>query len=396
VEVRADLEALSKQIAAEIPVQLATAKRQPVGAPGEVSYSVRRGKVRLNVEGDRLVVTVPVEVEVELCKPLGPFCPTYGKCSPRLSARASVPTLLGENYEIGRSEVGISLVRSCTIAGIDASSEIRRYAHRELGQVKRRIDRALPRIRPSVEGVWELLHHPVALGGSTCLRIAPDRLLQAPPAVTGSMLTARLAAVGKLGVEAPCASPDAPVKPAALPRLTTERELEPGVALQVPVYMAWSDVSAALLRSVRTKDDAALGLVEIEARAAERDGKARVALHASVAGETCGDAWFLADPWYDPTTSRVRLRDVSALSPSPFTDALARRISVAAAIALPVDVSAAPNALEAVLLDFTQGLPKNVSAEAKLDPVSIELVVPDARGLVAVPRIQGNATLNVR
>ena len=257
----------------------------------------------------------------------------------------------------------------------------------------------MPTIRPSVAGVWELLHHPISLGGTTCLRIAPERLLQAYPAVESGVLTARLAALGELSVEEPCVAPNAAVKAPPLPRLSTEANFPAGVELNVPIRVGWEEASTALTRAVGTGGDPNLRILQIDAHATQRNGKARAALHTTVTGRACGATWFLAEPWYDPATSRLRLRKVTPANPAdagPEISALVQRITDLAAIALPVDVSAAPNALETMMLAFGRDLSKGVVAEADLADVAIEHVALDEQGLIAVPTIRGHATISVQ
>jgi hypothetical protein len=390
VDFEANIAALEREIGREVPTRLATVKGMPIGAPGEVSYTVDRGSFDVKLAGDRLDVTIPVSVEAEVCKPLGPFCPTYGRCSPRLAAKVSVPALLGADYEIPRSRVSIGVTRGCTIAGFDATPEIRKAAGQQAGMVQSRIDRSIPKLRPFVQNAWELLHVPVALGNTTCLRIQPDSLTQAHPRLNDQMLYARISATGSLAVEDPCEKPDAAIRPSALPPLATG-DAPDGVALEVPIRIAWADVSAAITRSAGTSL-----LVKAEARSAP---DAKVAIKATLSGTVCGTTWLLAEPWFDAKTSRVRLRNVTLAPGQPAfgeREALARTLADSATIQLPVDVGSAPNALESMVEGLARELPPSVRLVADMKPMAVKRVLVDTEALVPIATLAGSAKTEVK
>lgn len=396
VAVHAELAALERALGKEVPVTLAAERRRPIGTPGEVTYVVRRGRLGIALDTARLTVKVPVEVEAEVCKPLGPFCPTYGRCSPRLLATASVPLLLSESYEIGKSRVSIAVQRECNIGGYDATPQIKSRAQNEVGQVQARIDAAMPAIRPSVAGVWELLHHPVALGTTTCLRIEPDRVTQNRPAVRDGALMTELGAEGTLSIQDPCAR-DVAVKPAPLPRLVVSDAPDTGVELRVPVRTSWVDVSAELTRALTTK---AASAAEIRVVKVEAEGSgALVAMRATLAGATCGTVRLLAEPWFDASSTRIRLRNVTAppgrakLADGPL---LERLIETHAAITLPVDLSAGPAALTTLALGFARDLPEGVEIDAKIGKSAVPRVQPEREGLVALAIFSGHTTFRLR
>src|SRR5690606_37494711 len=82
---------LLREIASHIPETLATAKRRPIGTPGEVSYTVTRGSVDSSIADGAFHVTTLANASIEICKPVGPFCVTYGRCQPVLATTVSLP-----------------------------------------------------------------------------------------------------------------------------------------------------------------------------------------------------------------------------------------------------------------------------------------------------------------
>lgn len=400
VEVNASLAALERELAKQVPVTLATERHRSVGTAGEVSYVVRRGRFGVALDISRLTVKVPVEVEAEVCKPLGPFCPTYGRCSPRLMALASVPLLLSDSYEIGKSRVSISVHRPCIIGGYDATPQIKSQAANQVGQVQSRIDAAMPDLRPSVNSVWELLHHPIALGSSTCLRIEPDRVTQNRPVLKDGALITELGAEGTLRIEDPC-EPNVAVKPGPLPRLVTSEAAATGVELRVAVRTSWLDVSAELTRSLTKKgaSEAETRVVKVEAEGTQLGPRALVVMRATLAGATCGNLRLLAEPWFDGEAGRLRLRRI-VLAPGapevPGFAALAASIEQHASAALPVDLSAGPAALTALVQGFGRDLPGGAEIDAKIAKSAVARVHPEREGLVALAVFSGHTTFRLR
>jgi hypothetical protein len=402
VDISAAVGTVKRELSKNVPVQLARARNQPIGTPGEVSYTVSRGSFDIGLARDRLVVATPISVEAQVCKPLGPICPIYGRCSPRLAAVASVPLTLGDDYELGHSRVSVSMTRGCVIAGFDASDEIRKNAAQQVGGVQRRIDASVPKLRPYVEGTWRLLQTPVALSGTTCLRIAPGALVQKKPTLASGTLGLRFGVLGTLSVEEPCNADAAPAATLPLPKLRVDDDLPAGVSLQVPLRISWADASADLTRSLTSTAARTAHVHVVKARAiGVMVGTApRVLLTTTVSGTLCGDAYLLAEPWYDAAASRVRLRQV-VLAPGTDLEAsdvaeLTALVEQHATVALPLDAASAPNALQALVERLAEDLPEPVRAEVALEPARVEPVLLDGESLVPIISLTGKATVRVQ
>lgn len=397
------VERLKRELSRQVPSTLARARGRNIGTPGEVSYEVRRGEFDVRLDKDRLLVSTPVSAEVEVCKPIGPFCPTYGRCSPRLLSTASVPVVLGKDYDVGRSNVSIALTKSCVIAGFDAAPEIKKLASKEAGGVQRRIDGALPELRPAVEAGWKQLFVPVSLGASTCLRIAPERLAQARPSLSNGTLSARIAVTGRLRVEQPC-EPNVAVSPTPLPPLDVEASLPNDVTLEVPIRIAWSEVGAELTRSLAAKDAtaSAVRIVRATVRGTTHDARSVLALDVTLEGNVCGEARFFAEPTWDSKASRLRLASVRLAPGQPKRAGLLagagveRLITERGAIALPVDVSGTPTALEGLVERLTAERPQGVDVAVDVQPARIERVLIDAEALVPIASFRGSALIRVQ
>jgi hypothetical protein len=404
VDVIAKPKAVAREIERQVPTILADVRRQPVGAPGEASYRVRRGPFGVALQGERLFVTTAVVADIEVCKPFGGLCIRYGTCNPELAAAVSIPAALGRDYSIGRARASINLTRPCYILGNDVSGPIRDAARDQIAQVERRVNGALPDLRTPLSQAWQLLQLPLALGPGTCIRVEPERLIQEKPRTSDGAITTRIGVVGRVGVERPCSTEPTQEPLRSLPELEQVAEATPGVILRVPIRIGWSDVSAELSRSLgsRAGSPAPVRILRARARGSSRNGKGVVALETTLEGPVCGDVAWLAEPWYDPATSRVRLRGV-ALAPrqerlAELIDdyALERTIEKQAALALPVDVSGAPVALRDWVRRAAAGRAGPIEDRFEMQPPRIDSVLPETDALIPIATLVGTAAVELK
>jgi hypothetical protein len=229
---------LRRKLAARIPVLLAQESGRPIGAAGRVSYAARRSGFSFSLDQGRLAVTTDVSTQVRVCKPLGPFCPVYGTCQPSFRARASIPLVLGPDFELGKSRAVVQLTRSCVIAIYDATTELRRIARQQSQQVKQQVDSALPSLRPHAEQLWQALHQPLRLESGRCLRITPHQLTQSRPRLGDGRLSIRVELSAQLALDNACDDPEEQGEPPPLPPLEVVDDLPAGAALRTTVPTA--------------------------------------------------------------------------------------------------------------------------------------------------------------
>jgi hypothetical protein len=396
--------AVAREIERQVPSVLADVRRQPVGAPGEASYRVRRGPFGVALERDRLFVTTGVVADIEVCKPFGALCIRYGTCNPQLAAAVSIPAALGRDYAIGRARASIELTRPCYILGNDVSGPIRDAARDQIAQIERRVNGALPDVRAPLAQAWQVLQLPLALGPTTCVRIEPERVVQERPRMADGAIATEFGVLGRVRVERPCAATEAPGTLRSLPELEQVADAGPGLLLRVPIRVGWSEVSAELSRSLASRADkpAKVRIVNARAQASSRGHEGVVAIETTLHGPVCGDVTWLAEPWYNPTTSRVHLRKVAlAAQHAPLAQlleeyGLERAIEEQAALALPVDVSSAPAALRDLVRRAAAGLPETIGVSVELSPPQIGRVLPESDGLVAVATVVGKASVELK
>src|SRR5690606_34028340 len=134
---------LLAELAAHIPGTLAQAKRRPIGAPGEVTYTVKRGALDSSVDNGVFHFVTLANAEIEICKPLGPFCVTYGRCQPVLATTVSMPLSLTRDFAWQRATSKVHAERGCRIAGFDVTERLTSIARANLDAIERRIQSSL-------------------------------------------------------------------------------------------------------------------------------------------------------------------------------------------------------------------------------------------------------------
>ncbi len=405
---------LARELEHQVPRQLASASGRDIGLAGEVSYRVERGGFGFGVHGASLAVTTPIKVEVEVCKRLGPVCLLYGACQPRLRADVSLPLLMDAQYRLGPSQVTVKVERGCVLQpiGLDQSARIHQAARDQQVMVKRRVDGLLPDIRADVASVWRILHTPVAIDNSLCLRIRPTGVdqqhpkLSAPAAGSDQTLTTRISIRGEVRVEDACqATQDAgPITP--LPAPTLASEVAPDVALEVPIFLEWSDVTAQLNRALSgQRVSTARGEIQIakvSVQPTSQRGKSRLALTLTLSGVACGQVKFLTDIDVDMSRKVLVLRSIAPLKageaslPDEATQRLTALVLRRVALDLPVDLSAAPSTLEGLVRRLTQDLPPQVKLSLQVEPAKVSQIIALQRALVPVISLNGHARLSAR
>jgi hypothetical protein len=205
-----------------------------------------------------------------------------------------------------------------------------------------------------------------------------------------------------LRVEQPC-DPES-IAPTPLPELSTEAALPGDVSLEVPISIGWNDVSEELTRSLAAQEPGDRGpqITEAKARPTTLDGRGVLALDLTVKGATCGQVRVLADPLWDAETSRLRLANPRIAPGQPKRSELLKSsgieqlVAARGAIALPVDVTGTPTALQALVERLTHERPAGVDVRAEVEPARIERVAVASEGLVPIASFRGKAAVRVR
>lgn len=394
VEVAAKTSWISSRLESEVPPLLGEGQRS-IGVPGRVTYRVHRGAFGFDLSGSRLVVSTPVTADVSLCKPIAGFCPTLGRCSPTLAVAATVPVVLGESFQVGKTEVRTELVRGCRILGVDASAEVESQAARETRKVEREIERVRSHLQRELLTGLEALQQPLSLGSNGCLRIRPERALQRTPRLEKGMFTTALTLEGTLAVEPSCANPAHGDQSA--PKLSVAKQV-PETHVQVPVPISWAVALPELTRTIGSKGGA-FTVMSLRARGVKEQGQPRVLLGLEVQG-VCGTVWMTARPTVAAEGRAVRLSDTRPVSSytgdlvAAQLKSLVEQVQGRARVSVPGDilrirdgllgsVDPAATSLAGMKLDFT--------VAPTYDPVLV-----DDQGLVLVLGLKGRIRVNLQ
>lgn len=282
VEALIPLAALTEAVDDNLPKVLAGAQRKPIGAPGEITYQVTRGKPVLSVKKGALVVDLPVMASVEICKPLGPICPTYGRCQPTLASRTTLPLEPTSDWKLAGASVAVSVQTGCSVAGLDATAEVKKAAETGRRRAQGQIATALNRGEAELKKLMGRLAHPIALTADTCVRVVPDAVRYQPAVEVDGHLRLAAAVEGQLSRVA-CDA--APTEAPALPSPSRAELGEP--ALRLVTSISYDDLRNAL------HEHRPEGVAEVHAVRAHGND---LAVEVTLEGKICGRTWVVMKP----------------------------------------------------------------------------------------------------
>jgi Domain of unknown function (DUF4403) len=370
VELAAPLRVVEAELDRRIPKSLGAASGVPIGRAGEVSYHVGRGHPKVTLEGDELVVVLPITAAVEVCKPIASLCPVYGACQPNLAATVRLPLRLSADWTLPRPTIAVAVTRGCRIAGFDVTGEVRKQAARGRAQARRRIERAMPDLRRELELALRELRRPVQLGDGLCAEVVPERLRQHAVRQDEGVVHLALSVDG-LVRRAPCRTT---LPTPRLPELVHASEAPGDGHVRVTRLHPWD--SLALQRRGRAPEP-----ITVVTSSAGPDGQ-RLALDLTLGGAGCGRLWVVDDPRVDDRGLRLgSLRAVRGASAQ--ARALVPRLGPL------VDPSIAPDPIAAAIVSAAASAPfpiDSLAADIAMTPAPT-MVQATADGL-AVTAVQ--------
>jgi len=394
-----DVQAMTSRLSREFPPRVASARDLDASFAGKLSYDIDRTAFHVSLVGDRLQVDTRLTAHAELCKPLGILgCVPYGACDPAAHAVAAVPLVLHPNYAVGPANVSIAITRPCLISALslDATPRIQSGADQQARRLRSRINAMLPSFEPGARALWTAMGVVVPLGLQSRLRIVPEAVIQGAPTMANHHVSIPLGVRGRMHIES--RESEAVASP-PLPAPTLEHDLQPGVALDVPVEIDLESASASVSRSIpqRPLDSHEDRLTVVALRL--RSDAEGVLLIATLSCHTCGEVAFLAQPVFDNRAARIRFDNVRPLDPP--TTKLASRLALVAsaiqehaAVELPIDIDSVPRGLErAVSLLRPDSGPDVV---VKTEPASVSNVTATPNGLAVIVKVRGTADVVVR
>jgi len=301
VEARVSVAALTQAVDATLPKTLDSAQRKPIGTPGEITYQVTRGQPALSLKNGALVVDLPISASVEICKPLGPLCPTYGRCQPTLSSRTTLPLEPTEDWKLEGAAVAVSVQTGCSVAGLDATAEVKKAAEKGRQRAQGQIAAALKKVEKDLDEQLSRLARPLRLAAGQCVKVAPETVRYQPVVEAEGQLRLVAAVEGRLS-SSPC---DAPAqKNHTVPPLSRGTLGEP--ALRLTTIILYAELLTALNESLPD------GVAEVHALRAHGP---KLAVEVTLEGRRCGRMWAVVEPqWKDGRLQLSGSGSVPALS----------------------------------------------------------------------------------
>ncbi len=397
---------LLKLLERELPVVLAQEKKKSVGAAGKADFIVRRGKPVLNATKDQLEVRVPIDVEIDVCKPFGGVCIRYGHCEPAFEAVFRVSTKVGEDYALPRPVGELSATKRCVI-GIDVTPQILSEARREVNKVEAQIAQRMPSVKKDAEQLWARVQAPLKLPDESCVRFEPERITYRAPAKDAGFFEASLGIEGAV-VPAECAA--ASKDKSNLGPLARGKTEGGAATAWLPTKIEMERVQEELSKTLSGAVDDENEIAAVEVR--PTDGK--LALGVTLRGAHCGTLWLTGKPVVTASGDAVGLAEVALLKPesianADFASALVRHVIARGRVSLSLDAPRVKKLSDEWLARAQGELPKGAklswdsAAEAKSAAAEAKSAAPERRGaafvtpegvIVAVPfgargRIEG-------
>ena len=279
VETEFPLRRLLDTLEARAPKRVAEERDHDIGMAGRLQYTVDRGKFSAAVEGDALVVSVPLNAHVEACAK--GRC--YSSCAPEARVSTRVPLKLGNDERLHANDVRVDVTKGCTLrAGflsVDVTPIIRGQVDQRRGQILAAIDRELPDVRPHANRLWSELEKPRLLPMGLCLVLAPENLVLGPASGTKSSARVRFGLYARPELRTACGEAPPPRK---RPQLRYDAALPAEGEIHLAVMVNEQVIRDAFVS--RTPSDL------IEGRASVMGVKGSVArgLELGLGGELCG------------------------------------------------------------------------------------------------------------
>ncbi len=370
---------LLKLLEKELPVELAREKKVSVGPAGKADYVVTRGKPVLNATKDELEVRVPINAEIDVCKPFAGMCIKYGHCEPAFEAGFTVSTKVGEDYALPKPQGELSATKRCVI-GIDVTPQILSEARREVEKVEAQIARRMPSVKKDAEQLWARVQAPLKLPDQSCVRFEPERITYRAPLKNSGYFEASLGIEGALVPSTECGAAKAASKLGPVTRAGAEN----GAATAwLPTRIDTARISEELSQKLGGFVDESNEIAALEVRPS--DGA--LALGITVRGAHCGTVWVTGKPAVTAAGDQIELTEVALVNPAVIADSefaarLVSHVAQRGRVSLPLDAPGAKKLSDEWLAKAQGELPKG--AKLSFDVPAEKRETAEKKAVVAV------------
>lgn len=383
------LKRITDALEAKAPKRVAEENDRDIGMAGRLEYTVDRGKFGVGIDGDAIVVSLPLMARVQACAK--GRC--YASCAPEAKATARVPMKLGRDERLHVSDVKLDVTKGCSLrAGflnIDVTPTLRSELDKRRTQVMQAIDRELPDPRPQLNRIWKELEkpRPIPLGG--CLVLSPESIVTGPAGGTATHAHVRFGVHARPELRTACEA--VPAKKARPP--VVFEPLSDNGDLHVATMIANEAVTGAFVS--RTPID----FVPKRASIVNATGSANAIL-LTLSGDVCGDVEIQGAGAAKMDESHLALKPVSL---GGGEEARLAAVSIAssefiqAAEQTAIRIPLAPADLKAVLPELASSLSDDsVAIAANVHSAELEGGALRADGLFAVVRLNASAKLSLK
>lgn len=175
VEVRASKSTLERSLDAEIPRVLAHRKDHPIGAAGNATFEVTHDKPQVKTKDGKLLVALPITIDISVCKPFGALCVGYGKCRPRYDVTLTISPELDGEYSLSTPRFDATNREGCTIA-MDVTDHVTNAVTGELHKLKPLLRKFAERASDELRALAEVTTLPTGPSGGPCAFVSPEQV----------------------------------------------------------------------------------------------------------------------------------------------------------------------------------------------------------------------------
>jgi Domain of unknown function (DUF4403) len=224
-------ERLLAQLSEQVPNTVAHAKNQSIGAAGRVTFTIRRNDFQLETADDSINLTTHLNGDIDVCKPIGPFCAHYGSCKPTWNVKVSLATNFAEDSEL-RARTKVELDKGCVLkpVGYDATDELERITRDEARKVRDRINGELAQINRRIERTLKRWSKPQRWDGD-CIQWHAERARYTAPHSADGKLGTAIELEGQLAPSCETDATSDAEDTSALPKFEAAKELSPEIDL---------------------------------------------------------------------------------------------------------------------------------------------------------------------
>jgi hypothetical protein len=249
-----------------VPERLHEEKGRRLGHGLSLDLSVSRSRPTYAARNQLLEIELPISLDIEVGRKMGPIDLKLGRCHPKLLAKLRVSTRLGPELEVQSPELEIVLKDRCRIAGFDVSPFIEEEIAKQERHAKREMKQRIADARSLVLDQRRVLEDWLAAASPACPRFHPEGLFQSPIVERDGVFSTSVGLLGRM-------TADCGPKSENVLRLE-QRETRPAFELVETRRIDWEALRGALTTALAQLNPTS----RLELRSAKTDAGERIAV----------------------------------------------------------------------------------------------------------------------